>query len=159
MKYVFGAIAFIVSFLGAVGATGGGAGGGSFDFDAATLEEREAWMERQARAIANGVRHGLPNGSGMAPRMEVDEVLTHPSKREIEIVVQIKEQAQIVSNSRLLKRELHSKTCGQFVKLPVYRQDVRVVQTIKYLHGGVAMRARMSAASCDRELARQERVS
>ena len=152
MQYVFCAIAFVFSFALASHITSQSLSGSDFNYDEATVEDQEKWLQKHATAIGSGIKRSLPNGGGAAPPMELVDTWTNVDQRKISFKIQIKGPAQIRSNVAEIERSFLEKACRQFVKMPLYAQYVTVTQTFYYEGGERAWRLKISGAICDRML-------
>ena len=149
MKYIFGIISFLVCFFAAFSLASGGFGfSAPFDYDVASKSERAAWLERQAKPIARGVRHGLPKGFGASPRMELSRTIVRPDRREIEFIIQIKGRAMLASGASRVRHQFLQKTCPLYVGMPLYEAGVTVKHSIKYSNGRNAMTFTNTPSKC-----------
>lgn len=141
---VFGAVTFVGAFLMMPGPTA------PFDYDTATVEDRQAFMDRQAKQMKRAARIFLPSGQGpKSLSFYLDEVVTRPERREIELIVrvQVPYGAQV---SSLPRQEFMKRICGSYVKTQLYDHDVRMTTVMNHHKGQQLFKATVTKRQCDR---------
>jgi|GEM_PF-6637223 len=149
MKFLIGAAAIV---LGIVAFMNTASLSPKFDYETATKEKREVWLDKQAKTIKGWSRFLLPSGRGPSElSFSVDGIETRSRTREIEMKIRVKVPygrtvAPADYNQSLLKM------CKKYVRTALYDQEVRFITTFKKEKGGVVQKLTASPRKCDRTL-------
>ena len=150
MKFLIGATAILI---GAFAFFATASIGSNFDYETATLEERQAWLDKQAKSIKGWSRFLLPSGRGpSALNFKMDSVETRARSREIEMKILVKVPYGKTVAPADYSQSLY-KMCKKYVRTSLYDQEVRLITTFTKEKGGVVQKVTASPRKCDRTLA------
>jgi len=98
-----------------------------FDYDAAPLAERKAWLATHAEPMAKLFNRSLPKGNGAQPHMSVTGWAVDARRRAIRVEVQVKGAYQIdrkmVSSA---KKALVAQVCPSYATSPLGQNKVQL---------------------------------
>lgn len=151
MKFFAIASFFVLFVIGAVvgtGASGGGQAEADFAFDAASPDERLAWMEEVNRGVVDGAKKSLPDGRGATPKMTVASSTVNVDSRTITTIIQIHGPSAATMSQSAAQAELNRKACPEFVKSPMMTNRVRLFTIMKDQIGETALTLETSPRTC-----------
>ncbi len=96
-----------------------------FEYENATLEEQQAWMDGQANTIRKAARWFLPSGRGPSElNMYLKDVVTDAKKREMLMSINVKVPygARV---SGVPKQKFLDGFCKNYVKSGLYKQKIK----------------------------------
>ncbi len=103
----------------------------NFNFEDATIEERQEWMDKQAAKLRTSARFALPSGGGpMALSMKLDSVDTRPRTRELQMNIAVKVPYG-ATVSTIPYSDGIVLACRNYVKTRLYDQEVRLITVFK----------------------------
>ena len=151
MKYLLFAIMAGAAALGFI--NGATLGSSKFDYDNATPEERQVWMDEQAAGMKKLSRFFMKNGYGpSAINFYLDEVVTRPERREMETVVRA-EIPRGAAVGMVAESALLPKACKSYKRSALYKAGVKHVTSVKNKERGLMMRVSVTPEKCDKVLA------
>ena len=126
---VFGGIAVI----GAVMAFSGGMDLGKlssppFNYEAATKQERAAFLHGQAEPIGKALKIGLVNPSGVGTTMKLAETKVHTGRREITYIIKVRGRMETGDKFSRARDQFLKKFCPKYLPSPLGNAKVRMVQ-------------------------------
>lgn len=103
----------------------------NFNFENATIEERQEWMDKQAAKLRTSARFGLPSGGGLAAlSMKLDSIDTRPRTRELQMNIAVKVPYGATVSTIPYSDGLVL-VCRNYVKTRLYDQEVRLITVFK----------------------------
>ena len=99
---------------------------GGIDFQTASLEARQAWMDEKAESLKTAARYFLPSGRGpMSLSFRLKEIITRPESSSIDIIIDVKvpygAEVGVVPKHQFLES-----FCKNYVKLDFYKQRIQM---------------------------------
>jgi hypothetical protein len=106
-----------------------------FDYAAASLEERQAWLDRQARTMKRSARWALPQGRNSV-FIKLTDVETDTARREIRLIIHVNP----VPGKRLSMRSPDTArlaaACKDYTDSPLAAQNVRLTAQYRQTRNG-----------------------
>ncbi len=100
-----------------------------FDYEAASPEEREAWLEDLAEKTARGFLSGL-NNNGNVSRFKVEPPTVDASRRVVTLTA-IPNGSVVYKIPYQKKQALMVKLCESYLRSPYYPVNVTVIHNVK----------------------------
>jgi len=142
----FGAVMFIGTFTAAVGgAQLGVLSGGNFDYEAATVDERQKWLEKHSKSVVRGMKSGL-RGSGV--KIEVEDVDVNAAARKVTVTLQARERMQLNGRAGAMKAQFSKKMCPEYTKLTIAKARISLITKILYKNGRPAITLSITPSKC-----------
>ncbi len=104
---------------------------GGIDFQTASLEARQAWMDEKAESLKTAARYFLPSGRGpMSLSFRLKEIITRPESSRIEMIIDVKvpygAEVGVVPRHQFLES-----FCKNYVRLDFYKQRIQLVVSFR----------------------------
>ncbi len=147
MKWVIGIVGFLIAIGGGVGL--GQVTGDSFDFDNATLEERQAWLDEATGEISDGAALGLVQAGTGYNMMAVQEVSASAEDNRISIILEAKGATRLAIPADF-SVQFMDKMCDEWVRTPMGRHGVLLTTKIVRSNGDHVRSETVSKPACDR---------
>ena len=126
MKYVLliGSIIFGVVGFASMATIGAGP---KIDYKTATKEERQEWMDGQAKVIKTAAKYFLPSGQGPSSlNFYLRDVITRPDASEMEMLIDVKvpygAKVQSIPKSKFLDT-----FCKSYIETALYKQSITLI--------------------------------
>ncbi len=148
MKWLFGIIGIGMATVGGFGLSTVGVGGSSFNYEEASIEDRQAWLEKQARPLERGVKRGMLRGSG-AMYLKYKETKVLARSNEIQTIIKLSSMGQVRLPPNF-KREMLASFCPDYMRSALYTNRVKITIKIVKKNGSPVLSFSMSAYDCNR---------
>ena len=150
---IIGAIgALVAAALGGWFAFGSGDVGG-FDFESASVPERQQWLESVAKPMASQLNRSLPKGDGKRPGMKVSAARVSAAHKRIEIDILVADNFRFVADPIAAKRQFAAQLCPGYVESELGRNGIVIMHTFTDRKRKPVMIVGVSPVAC-RSLAR-----
>lgn len=118
--------------------------GEPFNYETASPEAREAWLEPKAKAYTDGFRRGLNIGF---VKFNVDAPKINTRSREVIILARAETDGKGAFRGKA-RTKLNVKMCGMYVGSPLHRNDIRVTHKLRHKGGETILNLSLSPSSC-----------
>lgn len=120
-----------------------------FDFEAASPEDRQSWLEEIARGLADGLEKTLPRGSnGIYAQM--GSVKADAAAKSISVVVEVTDGEERIANSTDQRNAMREQACIVYMNSDLNRDGIKVSVRYKVPGGGTAISLLMDPDLCAR---------
>lgn len=109
----------------------GSASAPPFNYDTASVPEREAWLTSQIQPIRKSLRWSLPSGGAPTqPSFSVGDVRANTRRRAIEIDIKVKGRYQFNrSQIPAVKQQLVKQLCPKYAESEAGRNGVQLIHS------------------------------
>lgn len=126
-----------------------------FDYDNATMEERQEWLDKQAAVFKKSARFFLPSGRGpSALNFFLDDVETDPAAKQMKLNIRV-DVPYGASVSTPPQHKMMATMCKSYVKTALHREAVRMAVEFKSKKHGTLTRLTVSPSRCEMALANE----
>lgn len=106
-----------------------------FDYAGASLEERQAWLDRQARTVKRSARWALPQGRN-GVFMKLTDVETDTARREIRLIIHVNPVPGKRLSMRSPDRARLAAACEDYTESPLAAQNIRLTAQYRQTRNG-----------------------
>lgn len=123
-----------------------------FDYEAATMEERQAWMDKQAKTFKTSARFFLPSGRGPSElNFRLDEIVSDPASRQMKFNIEVKvPYGARASMSR--HDEVMAKICKSYVRTALHEEAIRLTFDFHAEKQGTLSKLVLTPSRCETAL-------
>ncbi|MEM9108052.1 MAG: hypothetical protein AAGC96_20610, partial [Pseudomonadota bacterium] len=109
----------------------GSVGEPPFNYETASEEDRNAFLQSEADAFGKVVKRGLISPSGVGPSMRLGDTLVNERRKQITYIIQV--NGQIASGQQFSKArdQFLQKVCPRFMKTNAAKNEVSLVQEFR----------------------------
>jgi len=147
MKWLFGIIGIGMAVMGGFNLGTTGAGGASFNYEEASIDERQTWLEKQAHDFERGVKHGIMKSGVSLLRYKETKVLARSN--EIQAIMSLSSMAQVRLPPRY-KQQMLADSCPDYMRSALYTNRIKITVKIVNKNGNPVMVTHMTAHDCRR---------
>jgi len=105
----------------------GKASRGAFNYETASLEQRQQWLNKHAEPMAKLLNRSLPKGNGAQPHMSVHAWSVNARRRAITVQVRVKGQYGIDKRAvPAAKKAMVAQVCPSYAKSPLGENKVNL---------------------------------
>lgn len=124
----------------------------TFDYEAASIEEREAWMSARADAMLRGFKFGL-NTNGRV-KFDVEPVKVNAKREMVTFTAVLRTSRRVNSLGQNERDLLSGKICEIYLDTRFAEFGVRTEHIVKTSLGQRIFYAKQSPSGCQRRLAK-----
>ncbi len=147
-------IAFVVlAGIGRVAMLNTGPG---FDYEGASSEERQAWLDEEAKTIAEDVRKGIGVSGLNRAQMDLQDVVLSDEDKLLDIVVVAKGSVRTY-RPKDFRMEFLQKMCPVYERSTLAKLGFRTRLKLVRENGDIAVAETVSKAACDQYRAFKKR--
>ncbi len=144
----------VFAVLGAIGATVGPST--SIDYETATLEERQAWLEEQGDEMGRGLSDGLKASGLNEAQVALSSQEYDIDRKEITFKIEVKGSVRMAFPTNF-STDFQTKMCPAFRSSGLAKADIKTRFQIERTNGDIVRTDIISKAVCDRLSAFQDR--
>ncbi len=148
MKWLFGIIGIGMATVGGFGLSTVGVAGSNFDYEEASIEDRQIWLEKQAGPLERGVKRGMLRGSG-GRYLKYKETKVLARSNEIQNILTLSSTAQVRLPPNF-KRQMLANSCPSYMRSALYRNRIKITVKIVKRSGTPVLITQMTAHECRR---------
>jgi len=148
MKWILGIAGIIIAISGGIG-VGKVTAGSDFDYETASLEERQAWLEQGISELREGAEQGLRASGTSYNMMGVKDVTVSAEDNRVTLTIEAKGSTRLAipSNFRV---EYMDKMCGEWMRTAPGRKGVLMTTRIVRSNGDLVRSDTISKPACER---------
>ncbi len=157
MKWIIGLIGLALVISGAIG-LGQVTSGGGFDYATASLDERQAWLEKGVSEMREGAEKGIRDSGTSYNMMGVKDVIVSAEDNRVTLTIEAKGSTRLAipSNFRI---EYMDKMCREWLRTPAGREGVLMTTKIVRSNGDLVRSDTISKPACERFKAFKKRTA
>ena len=115
-----------------------------FDYATATAQERQAWLDKQARTVKRSARWALPQGQN-GVFMKLTDIETDSARRELRMIIHVNPSPGMRLSMRSPDSKLLAAACEEYMSSPLAAQNVRLTAVYRQTqYGGKPPRTLMN---------------
>lgn len=128
-----------------------------FDYEGATLAERQAWLDGESENATAEIRRGIEKGGVGRHLMDVQAVNASAEEKLIEVIIEAKGASRTIipKNFRL---QFLGEMCPEFTRSPLSKHGFRMNMKIVRSNGDLALSETVSEVACERYYAFKKRT-
>lgn len=120
-----------------------------FDYEKATPEQREQYLEAMSQGLYDGIDKGLPRGkNGIYTAMGKRKV--YPDRKRIEITVDVRSGGENINSSTSASDKIREAACKEYLATDLARNEITVSVRYEMPGGGTALSLLTSPQNCAR---------
>lgn len=96
-----------------------------FDYATASGEERQAWLDKQAKIVKRSARWALPQGQN-GVFMKLTDIETNTARRELRMIIHVNPSPGKRLSMRSPDSKLLAAACEEYMSSPLAKQNVRL---------------------------------
>ena len=129
----------------------------SFDYEAATAVERQAWLDEEAQKTLVETRNELDRNGTSRNLFDVQSVRASDEEKLIEIVMEAKGASRTII-PKDFRLQFLGKMCPDFQRSPLSRHGFRLNMKMVRSNGDLVMSETVSEVACERYYAFKKRT-
>lgn len=155
MKMLFMIGGLLMAAVGGLGLFGAMTPG--FDYEGATLQERQVWLDKEADKATAEIRRGIEASGTSRNLMDVQAVNASAEEKLIEIVMEAKGASRTII-PKDFRLTFLGQMCPDFTRSPLSKEGFRLNMRIVRSNGDLALSETVSQVACDRYYAFKKRT-
>ncbi len=119
----------------------------SFDYEAASPIDRQAWLDSQASGIASDVREGLDIAGAKVTQMALQDLIISDEKKLLDIVIVVKGSTR-THRPKDFRMEFLGKMCPEYQDTHLAKLGFRMRLKLVRENGDIALSENVSRGAC-----------
>ncbi|MHA7900041.1 MAG: hypothetical protein ACX94B_09260 [Henriciella sp.] len=141
-----------------LGAIGAAVDANGFDFDAASPDERQVWLDEEAKVWATDIRSGLFSSGVKKTQMDLQNIRVDQEKQLVDIIIVVKGSVRTYRPKNFRMQFLET-LCPGYARSAFGKIDYRTRIKLVRENGDVAVAENLSNSACDQFRAFKKRQS
>ena len=119
-----------------------------FHYSSASLEKRQAFLDKQASAIGKQIRRSLVSPSGIGPKFRLTDTNVDAARQRITFSIRVSGGRFLENRVGAVKRKAYRSYCPQYMQSQLGRNNITVVQRFVDRRDEALLSVALSQANC-----------